>query len=291
MNDLVELGWRLPALAAMCDAMLPPVAAVATFDDPAGAAAVGILRGRLAAMQRDRDALVAESLVAADLLGAVEARLQSARVSAGLPAPTGGESSYCRALLSGAAAVAEGVRGCLLRLGAGGVTAAEPLALVNVAGDLVRLGRRLPPLEPLLGAVATELSTARAANNSAGLELIRAQVAEAIARQTQTARERAADAVLQDGWSADGLSLRWGGELFTMTASAAAVVRLLVDAFRRGEPLSEQYLKTESDVDSDLRTLVRDNALGELVVPFSQHGRRRKGFWAMVDPKKKSDPR
>lgn len=91
-----------------------------------------------------------------------------------------------------------------------------------------------------------------------------------------------------DGLSDDGLTLRWGGRLFAIKPTAALVIGLLVDSFNRGFPyLSEDYLKTEAETQTDMRTMVRDGLLTDVVIrEVGPDGKNIKGKWGLIDPKK-----
>lgn len=92
---------------------------------------------------------------------------------------------------------------------------------------------------------------------------------------------------LPDELSDDGLTLRWGGRLFNIKPKAAKVIQLLVNSYRRGFPyLSENYLKTEGGTESEMRHLVRDNGLEDVVIrQLKDDGSRVNGMWGLIDPK------
>lgn len=115
-------------------------------------------------------------------------------------------------------------------------------------------------------------------------------MAEQFGRSELDVGTTAADqvAVPLDGLSSDGLSLRWGGKLYPIKPRAARVLRLLVDSFESGFPyLSEEYLKTEGESESDMRHLVRDGGLADVVIrEVGPEGKIIKGKWGLIDPKK-----
>ncbi len=92
-----------------------------------------------------------------------------------------------------------------------------------------------------------------------------------------------------DGLSPDGLTLRWGGELYPLKQTAAKAVRLLVDSFNNHFPhLHEDYLKAEGEFESDMRRLVADNGLAEVIVRQTIDGKRVNGKWGLAAPKEKN---
>lgn len=92
---------------------------------------------------------------------------------------------------------------------------------------------------------------------------------------------------LMDGLSPDGLTLRWGGVLHSLSPTSARLVKLLVDSFERGFPyLHEEYLKTEGEFESDVRHIVRDAQLDSIVVrEVDTKGKQVRGKWGLVNPK------
>lgn len=93
-----------------------------------------------------------------------------------------------------------------------------------------------------------------------------------------------------DGLSEDGLTLRWGGRLFPIKPTAARVIGQLVDSFNHGFPyLAEEYLKTVGETETDMRHLVRDGGLADVVIrEVGPNGKSIKGKWGLIDPKKLS---
>lgn len=91
-----------------------------------------------------------------------------------------------------------------------------------------------------------------------------------------------------DGLSEDGRTLTWGGVEFPLSPKAADLVRVLIDSRANGELwLHQEYLKTQGEFESDVRTLVRDAKLTGLVVrQVGPDSRCVKGKWGLIDPSK-----
>jgi hypothetical protein len=87
-----------------------------------------------------------------------------------------------------------------------------------------------------------------------------------------------------DGFSVDGRTFQWCGKPYSLRESASRVVRVLHDAYLRGTQfIHEQYIKEEAEVQSDMRTLVRDNGLSKLIIPeIDSNGTRIKGKWGLI---------
>jgi len=89
-----------------------------------------------------------------------------------------------------------------------------------------------------------------------------------------------------DGLSDDGRNLYWGGGVYPIGPGCVGVIRLLVDSFYDGKPyLSQDYLMTEGECQTELRTVAKNNKLdGVLVRQKNPDGRAVKGMWGLVDP-------
>jgi hypothetical protein len=89
---------------------------------------------------------------------------------------------------------------------------------------------------------------------------------------------------IKDGFSIDGRTFHWCGKSYSLSESASRVVRVLYDAHVRGTRfLHESYIKTEAEVESDVRNVVRDNGLSALIIPeMDPNGKRIKGKWGLV---------
>jgi len=88
----------------------------------------------------------------------------------------------------------------------------------------------------------------------------------------------------EDGFSEDGRTFRWCGRSYSLPENPSKVVRVLYHAYLAGTKyLSEQYIKTEAEVESDIRHIVRDNDLSELIIPeVDSDGKRVKGKWGLM---------
>lgn len=92
-----------------------------------------------------------------------------------------------------------------------------------------------------------------------------------------------------NGLSKDGRTLDWDGKQYPISTTASAVVRILEESYWNGvQFLHEQYLKAESEVESDIRNIVRDNNLKDVVVRQMKERKRVNGMWGLVELKKKS---
>jgi hypothetical protein len=89
--------------------------------------------------------------------------------------------------------------------------------------------------------------------------------------------------VLADGLSSDKRSIRWHGKTYTLGLAASKVVELLHNRYLAGEYfLHEQFIKEEAEIDSDMRHIVRDNALGDLIVRQKKpNGKPAQGMWGL----------
>jgi hypothetical protein len=86
-----------------------------------------------------------------------------------------------------------------------------------------------------------------------------------------------------DGLSQDGRTFRWNGVSYSLTETAARIVRVLHGAYMKGTKfLHQEYIKVEAEAFSDMRNVVRDNNLEMLIVPeVDASGRRVKGKWGL----------
>jgi hypothetical protein len=68
-----------------------------------------------------------------------------------------------------------------------------------------------------------------------------------------------------------------------LNLNPSKVVKVLFNAYRQGNRwLHEDYIKTESEIQTDLRHLVRDNRLEELIVKQKENdGKSIRGMWGL----------
>ena len=87
----------------------------------------------------------------------------------------------------------------------------------------------------------------------------------------------------EDGFSSDGRTFRWQGKNYVLNLNPSKVVKVLFDAYMRGHSwLHEDYIQTESEIQTDLRHLVRDNRLEELIVKQKEKdGKSIRGMWGL----------
>lgn len=87
----------------------------------------------------------------------------------------------------------------------------------------------------------------------------------------------------EDGFSQDGRTFRWRGKNYVLNLNPSKVVKVLFDAYMQGHSwLHEDYIKTESEIQTDLRHLVRDNRLEELIVKQKEdYGKSIRGMWGL----------
>jgi hypothetical protein len=87
----------------------------------------------------------------------------------------------------------------------------------------------------------------------------------------------------EDGFSQDGRTFRWRGKKYVLNLNPSEVVKVLFDAYTNGQHwLHQDYIKTESDIQTDLRHLVRDNGLEELIVRQKEKdGKSIRGMWGL----------
>lgn len=91
------------------------------------------------------------------------------------------------------------------------------------------------------------------------------------------------DDVLADGLSTDKRIFRWHGKTYTLGLVPSKVVELLHNRYLDGEYfVHEQFIKTECDVGSDMRHIVRDNHLEDLIVRQKKpNGKTTNGMWGL----------
>ena len=108
--------------------------------------------------------------------------------------------------------------------------------------------------------------------------------------ENQVASQKQVDAdvgnrhdVLTDGLSSDKRSFRWNGKTYTLGLAPSKVVELLHNRYLDGEYfVHEQFIKTECDVGSDMRHIVRDNHLEDLIVRQKKpNGKTTNGMWGL----------
>jgi hypothetical protein len=87
----------------------------------------------------------------------------------------------------------------------------------------------------------------------------------------------------KDGFSQDGRTFRWLGKNYVLNLNPSKVVKVLFDAYMQGQSwLHQDYIKTESEIQTDLRHLVRDNQLEELIVKQKEKdGKSIRGMWGL----------
>jgi hypothetical protein len=86
-----------------------------------------------------------------------------------------------------------------------------------------------------------------------------------------------------DGFSQDGRTFRWHGKTYTLSHGASKVVELLHARYQAGECfVHEQFVKIECNIASDMRTVVRDNELDDLIVRKKKpNGKFARGMWGL----------
>ena len=86
-----------------------------------------------------------------------------------------------------------------------------------------------------------------------------------------------------DGFSVDKRCFQWRGKKYYLNEKPSSVIEVLYNGYLNGKGfLHEQYIKVEAEVESDIRTLVRDNELKELIVRLKDdNGNYKKGFWGL----------
>lgn len=89
--------------------------------------------------------------------------------------------------------------------------------------------------------------------------------------------------VLADGLSTDKRSFRWHGKTYNLGLVSSKVVELLHNRYLDGEYfVHEQFIKTECEVGSDMRHIVRDNHLEDLIVRQKKpNGKPTNGMWGL----------
>lgn len=89
--------------------------------------------------------------------------------------------------------------------------------------------------------------------------------------------------VLADGLSTDKRSFRWHGKTYNLGLVPSKVVELLHNRYLDGEYfVHEQFIKTECEVGSDMRHIVRDNHLEDLIVRQKKpNGKTTNGMWGL----------
>jgi hypothetical protein len=87
----------------------------------------------------------------------------------------------------------------------------------------------------------------------------------------------------KDGFSQDGRTFRWLGKNYVLNLNPSKVVKVLFDAYMQGQSwLHQDYIKTVSEIQTDLRHLVRDNQLEELIVKQKEKdGKSIRGMWGL----------
>jgi hypothetical protein len=87
----------------------------------------------------------------------------------------------------------------------------------------------------------------------------------------------------EDGFSQDGRTFRWLGKNYVLNLNPSKVVKVLFDAYMQGQSwLHQDYIKTVSEIQTDLRHLVRDNQLEELIVKQKEKdGKSIRGMWGL----------
>jgi hypothetical protein len=91
-----------------------------------------------------------------------------------------------------------------------------------------------------------------------------------------------------DGLSDDGRTFTWGGREFPLSETAGKLVRVLFEEWISGGQrwFHNSFLKDEADFESDVRVLVRDSGLEEIVIrqPEPNGKPNRRGMWGLIDP-------
>jgi hypothetical protein len=90
------------------------------------------------------------------------------------------------------------------------------------------------------------------------------------------------------GFSSDGRTFFWNGQSYLLRESASRVVQVLYDEYIQGtQYVHEQYIKAMAEIKSDLRTVVRDTKLAELIIrELDAKGKRVNGKWGLAPRKK-----
>jgi hypothetical protein len=84
----------------------------------------------------------------------------------------------------------------------------------------------------------------------------------------------------KDGLSEDKRTLVWGRKTKTLTTNGSRLVERLFNAYPK--PLHESYLKAECDFESDIRNVVRDGKLDDVIVrAVDENGKPIRGMWQL----------
>jgi hypothetical protein len=89
---------------------------------------------------------------------------------------------------------------------------------------------------------------------------------------------------IKDVLSEDKRTLTWGGKSYPLKTNASRLVEKLLEVYPRS--LHQEYLKTNCEFNSDIRNIVRDGKLQEVVVrAVGEGGKTIPGMWRLSDPK------
>lgn len=89
---------------------------------------------------------------------------------------------------------------------------------------------------------------------------------------------------IKDALSEDKRTLTWGGKSYPLGTNASRLVEKLLEVYPRS--LHQEYLKTNCEFDSDIRNIVRDGKLQDVVVrAVGEVGKNIPGMWRLSDPK------
>jgi hypothetical protein len=84
----------------------------------------------------------------------------------------------------------------------------------------------------------------------------------------------------KNGLSEDKRTLVWGRKTKALTTNGSRLVEQLFNAYPK--PLHESYLKTECDFESDIRNVVRDGKLEDVIVrAVDENGKSIRGMWQL----------